>query len=94
LNQPTDGEYTDIACRVNALTGDLGEANDAIKSKIKVDLLSVDKTISEGQTFLAILNRVTVKRLDMDRVKNFLGKRLSSFQVENQEVRLTFKPKG
>lgn len=92
--QRTDGTYTDISCRLNVLTGDLVKLNEQLKGKIKAALIEEDKTISEGHTFLAVITRMVVQRLDTEKVKRFLGRRLKDFQVDSPEVRLSFKPKG
>lgn len=91
--QPTDGIFTDVSCRVNALHAALGKVNDEMKAQIKATLIEKDMTISEGYTFIATINRLLVKRLDLAKVKSFLGKRLPDYEVETPEVRLSYRPK-
>lgn len=85
---------TDLAARLNALYGDLGDQNQAMKALIKSDLLGHDRTILEGHAFVAVMTQNEVTRLDMDRVKQFLGRRLPDYQITSPEIRLTFKPRG
>lgn len=88
------GDFTDFCARLNVLTSDLSEINKDAKAEIEVFLLESDLTVSEGHQFFCNLTRLEVSRLNTPKVKDFLGKKLSQFQVISSETRLTFKIKG
>lgn len=85
--------YIDFSCRFNTFFNELKEVLDETKNEIKTQLVKSGKTIAEGHTFLAVLSETDVTRLDTDRVKQFLGKRLKEYQYTSKEFSLRFKPK-
>lgn len=86
--------FTDLCARLNSFKNDLDKLNEQAKSRIKTELIQDGRTISEGYNFIATLTSVEVARLDTDRVKVFLGRRLMDYVNVSEERRLVFKPKG
>lgn len=86
-------DLTDFSCSLNAQIKELSESLETAKSLIKTRLIQDNKTISEGHHYLAVLSNIEVNRLDTDRVKQFLGKRLADYLNTSNEMRLSFKPK-
>lgn len=88
------GEYTDFAAQLNAINNALDELNETVKKKIKNDLVSNNRTITEGDKFIGEIVRSDTSTLDAKKVREFLGKQLPRFLNYNKKITLTYKAKG
>lgn len=84
---------TDFVCRLNAFIKELQNEVDEGKGLIKDHLTHQKKTISEGYHYIAVLQESEVNRLNTEKVKAFLGKKLKDFTNTSTETKLIFKPK-
>lgn len=87
-------ELTDFAARLNALNNTLEKLTKQAKQEIEANLTRDGKTISEGTHFFALLTKLVVTRLNTEKVKEFLGRKLGEYQNESHETRISFKIKG
>ena len=83
----------DLAAKLCEAERQLHSHVESIKAAIKASLLEDEKTIAEGENFIAVLSFVDKTILLTEKVKTFLGKKLNEFQETRTEKHLTFKPK-
>lgn len=86
-------ELVDLAAKLGQAEKHIHDQQETLKAAIKTSLIQDDKTIAEGENFIAVLTPINKTFLLTDKVKEFLGKKLDQFTDTRTEKHLTFKPK-
>ena len=92
----------DLAARLNALVGALGRHLEPMKADIKARGIQDQPEASQGSTGAvlkgsaaeAVIRVINKTVFDMDKVKDFLGKKVAQYKTQRSEVQVNFRVKG
>lgn len=96
LEQLGGPRAVDVAARLNTQANSLYGYVEPLKAHLKSEALegSPDKRIMiRGESYAAVILRVSKSVLDNEKVRKFLGKKLSLFLKRQDEVRISFEVK-
>lgn len=93
LEDLTGPNFIDLVARLNAQSLFIEKTLEPMKNSIKARALVAGQDTVKGKSFQAVVSRVTKSVLDIPKVKDFLGRKLSQFMKEREEIHLIFQVK-
>lgn len=89
----TGPKFVDLVARLNAQCNGLDKILSPMKDRIKSEAVASGDTVVKGNLYQAMISRVSKTVMDTGKVKEFLGKKLAQFQVQRDEIHISFDVK-